>query len=265
MRRVVEPYGDHPRQFGEWFLPEVEAAPLVILIHGGYFRPVYRLDIEEATAIDLATTGFGVWSIEYRTYENGWPATFVDVAAAIDHGVRRASDHRINAGRRALCGHSAGGALAAWVTARRSLPAEAPGADPDAPTFDLIVLSAPVACLAQGSRESLGKGAIDTVMGGRPEDVPERYAVCDPGALAPDPGRRLILHGDADDDVPMTQSECIAAHYRDFGIESELVVLPGDDHYRILDPASSVSALRRRALADALRVPLPPQSEDFSG
>ncbi len=252
MRRIREAYGEDDRQFGEWFLPEHDGAPLVVLIHGGYWRPIYRLDIEEPSAIALAEHGFAVWSIEYRTYESGWPATFLDVARAVEYGIDRAAALGVDPGRRALCGHSAGGALAEWVTSRRGLPADAPGANPQAPHFDLIVLTAPVSCLTLASADHLGQGAVDTLMGGRPEDVPGRYDVSDPALLIPDPGPRLILHGDNDDDVPLTQSECTRDYLEDFDIPAQLVVLVGDDHYRILDPASEVSILRRDALSTAL-------------
>jgi pimeloyl-ACP methyl ester carboxylesterase len=90
-------------------------------------------------------------------------------------------------------------------------------------------------------------------MGGRPEDVPERYAVTDPQALTPDPGsRRLLLHGTADEDVPVSQSEAYLAHLHANGIDADLTLIPGDTHYEILDPTSQVSALRREALTRAL-------------
>lgn len=253
MRRFIEPYGEHPRQFGEWFIPDADHPPLVVLVHGGYWRPVWHLDIEEASALDLASHGFAVWSVEYRTYEFPWPTTMLDVAAAIDQGLSEAARHGIDASRRALLGHSAGGGLAAWVTSRRHLPPDAPGADPSAPAFDLVVLHAPVACLALGSAERLGDGAIDTFMGGRPEDVPDRYALTDPHALIPDPGvRRILLHGDADVDVPLAQSETYLEHLLEHGMSADLTVMPGDGHYEILDPTSAVSALRRDLLAGAL-------------
>lgn len=254
MRRVVEHYGDDARQFGEWFLPEVDGAPLVVTIHGGYFRPVWHLDLEEASALDLAAHGFAVWSIEYRAYDHPWPSTLLDVAAAIDHGLAAAQEHGVDITRRALLGHSAGGALAAWTTSRRALPTHAPGADVAAPTFTLVVLHAPVACLTTGSREGLGQGAIDTFLGGRPEEVPDRYAVTDPCLLTPDlVGRRVLLHGDADEDVPVSQSEAYFEHLLDHGVDAELTVIPGDTHYEILDPTSTTSVLRRDLLTETLR------------
>ena len=254
MRRIIEHYGEHSRQLGEWFLPDGGLAPLVVLVHGGYWRPVWKLDIEEATALDLAAHGFAVWSVEYRAYDFPWPTTQLDVAAAIDWGLAHASQHGVDASRRAICGHSAGGCLAAWATSRHGLPVDAPGGDPAAPTFDLIVLHAPVACLEIGSRANLGDGAIDTYLGGRPDDVPERYAVSDPLALTPDPaGKRVLLHGDADVDVPVSQSEAYLAHLLANGVAADLTVIPGDTHYEILDPTSAVSALRRDLLIQTLR------------
>lgn len=254
VRRLLEPYGEEPRQIAEWFLPDREGPPLVILVHGGFWRPVWGMDLEEPTALDLAAHGFAVVSLEYRSYENAWPSALIDVAAGIDQAIDRAPLHGVDPARRALLGHSAGGGLALWAASRRSLAGDAPGADPSAPAFDIVVCHAPVACLEIGSREHLGEGAIDTFMGGRPEDVPQRYAACDPHAHLPAPGTRLVLlHGDADEDVPMSQSEAYVARVTAHGIDAELVPLPGQGHYEILDPASEVSGLRRNMLVEALR------------
>jgi dipeptidyl aminopeptidase/acylaminoacyl peptidase len=77
--------------------------------------------------------------------------------------------------------------------------------------------------------------------------------VTDPQALTPDPGsRRLLLHGTADEDVPVSQSEAYLAHLHANGIDADLKVIPGDTHYEILDPSSHVSVIRREALTRAL-------------
>jgi dipeptidyl aminopeptidase/acylaminoacyl peptidase len=62
----------------------------------------------------------------------------------------------------------------------------------------------------------------------------------------------VLLHGDADVDVPLAQSQNYLAHLQSQGITADLTVMPGDTHYEILDPASAVSALRRDLLARAL-------------
>jgi acetyl esterase/lipase len=254
IRRVVDEYGPHPRQVVEWFLPAAGGSALVMLIHGGYWRPVWSRDIEEATALDLAAHGFAVCSLEYRAYDCCWPATLTDVGTAVDHAVARSADFGLAGGPRAIYGHSAGGGLVAWATSRRGADPAAPGAEADAPTFDAVILHAPVACWARASHDHLGAGAVDILLGGRPDDVPDRYRAADPEGLVPDPlGRRILIHGDADVDVPLSQSEHYLAHLRDAGVDASLITRPGEEHYEILDPASAVAGLRRELLFETLR------------
>lgn len=236
VQRIVEAYGPHPRQVGEWFLPDSGPAgsvrPVVCVVHGGYWRPQYDRSLQDAVCEALAHNGFAVWNIEYRAYDQPWPAGQSDVAAGLDHAAR--SGHwGESAG---LIGHSAGGMLALWAASRRSLPTGAPGSDPLA-RFDVVVAQAPIACLAQAWAERLGDGAVDTLMGGGPAEHPSRYAVTDPVALTPDDGTRVVLlHGDADDTVPLSQSEGYAATHA-----AEVVVMPGDGHYEVLDPTSAAT------------------------
>ncbi len=263
MQRIVEHYGDDPAQVGEWFLPDHAGAPLVIVVHGGFWRPVWRRDLEEPAAMDLAEHGFAVFNIDYRTYENPWPTTLLDTAAAIDHAFATARGHGVDTTRRAIYGHSAGGGIVAWATSRAALGSDLPGADPAAPTFDAIILHAPVVSWAQASHEQLGEGAVDTLMGGRPEDVPQRYAASDPIGLIPDAaGRRLLLHGDADTDVPVSQTLAYTHHLRSHDVVVEQVIRPGEGHYEILDPESSVSDVRRQFLSEVLIDPLQQRGDD---
>lgn len=249
MRRLVESYGAHPRQTVEWFLPSAPGAPLVVIVHGGFWRPVWQMDLEEPIAVDLAGHGFAVCSLEYRSYDNPWPATLADVATAIDHAFRRGAELGVDTTRAAILGHSAGGMLALWAVSRRSLPAGAPGTPATHSPFDLAILSAPVACLAQAWQESVGDGAVDQLMGGGPTEVSGRFAIADPAGLIPDAATEIVLmHGDADDEVPLSQSEGYLRHAQSLGAHARLIVLPGDGHYEILDPTSEASAIRRDLL-----------------
>ena len=58
---------------------------MAVLIHGGFWRARYGLDLEHALAADLVARGWTVWNIEYRRIGDGggWPETFDDVRAAI--------------------------------------------------------------------------------------------------------------------------------------------------------------------------------------
>src|SRR5690348_11935492 len=106
---------------------------VVVVVHGGFWRHAYDLSLGRPLAADLAATGLAAWNIEYRRVGGGggWPATFDDVAAAVDALAGPVSSvHPLPLDRVVALGHSAGGQLAAWLSARPGLPPDAPGAHP---------------------------------------------------------------------------------------------------------------------------------------
>lgn len=120
-------YGPDPRQFGELRLPEREGPlPVVVLIHGGCFKSAYATLRDLAPMADaLKQAGIATWNIEYRRLGDpggGWPGSYRDVAAGIDHLRTIAPRHRLDLGRVVIVGHSAGGHLAMWAAARGRLP-----------------------------------------------------------------------------------------------------------------------------------------------
>src|SRR4051794_7838497 len=79
-------YGDHPEQVADvWLPPGSGPAPLVLLIHGGFWRQAYDRSHLAPLASTLAPAGFVVATVEFRRTggAGGWPATFDDVAAAV--------------------------------------------------------------------------------------------------------------------------------------------------------------------------------------
>ena len=246
--RVRESYGDHPRQLGEWWVPPDSGSgplPTVVLVHGGYWRRNYDRALEDAVAADLAARGFLVWNVDYRPSSDPWPATLTDVAAAYDHMPAGRLGARVDPARRATVGHSAGGHLALWLASRGRLPAGAPGAADPFTAPSLVVAQAPVAALADGARQGLGGGAVQALLGGDPDDVPERYAVADPMALLPTGVPTVCVHAPGDDLVPLSQSERYVAAARP---AASLVRVDGG-HFEHLDPSSSACAALREALA----------------
>ena len=91
-------YGSDPNQFADLFLPKSAAHPLPVVmnIHGGYWRAKYELTHASRFCRALADAGFAVWAIEYRRVGNsggGWPGTFEDILSASNALARAAEDH----------------------------------------------------------------------------------------------------------------------------------------------------------------------------
>ncbi len=254
--RVVESYGDLPRQIGEWWVPpggdRTIPLPTVVLVHGGYWRSEYGPDLQDAVAADLAGRGFLVWNMDYRSSADPWPATLMDVAAGYDFlntdfsGGGRHAD-RVDPARVAVVGHSAGGHLALWLAGRGRLAPGAPGSGPTGPPPSLVVAQAPVAALADGARQRLGSGAVTALLGGSPEQVPDRYAGADPVALLPTGVPSVLVHAARDSLVPIRQSETYVAAATAAGDDSRLVRV-GGGHFEHLDPASPACGALREAL-----------------
>ncbi|MEV6038872.1 alpha/beta hydrolase [Nonomuraea sp. NPDC052116] len=81
-RRIA--YGPLPEQRGELYLPDADEPPVVMLIHGGYWRSIWAADIMGPLCADLVGRGFAVWNLEYRRPDlHGWDATTADVAAGL--------------------------------------------------------------------------------------------------------------------------------------------------------------------------------------
>ena len=106
--------------------PGGRAAPLVLFLHGGFWRAAYDRAHTGPLAEALADSGFVVCTPEYRKVGQaggGWPGTFEDVAAAVEvlpRLVAGATDGLTDGSRVILAGHSAGGHLALWAAAQQS-------------------------------------------------------------------------------------------------------------------------------------------------
>jgi acetyl esterase/lipase len=233
-------YGARRDQFGELTPPPSAAPwPVAVLLHGGFWRARYDLRLEDQLVRDLTERGWAAWNLEYRRLgrlsRGGWPATLEDVAAGIDQLGR--IDEPLDLARVVAIGHSAGGQLALWAAARRGLPAGAPGAEPSVRPAAAIS-QAGVVDLREAARLGLSRHAAATLLGGPPTKCPERYDVASPLERLPLGLPHLLVHGDADDVVPITLARSYADRASHAGDACELVELAGCGHYEHLDPSS---------------------------
>ncbi|MFI1194976.1 alpha/beta hydrolase family protein [Micromonospora sp. NPDC020750] len=239
-------YGPQADQWGELRLPPAVGAgpvPVVVLLHGGFWRSMWGADLMDALAVDLAGRGYASWNVEYRRPDrHDWDATTADVAAGVAALAGLADGGRLDLDRVVLLGHSAGGQLAL-----RACADQAGGADRDLPgppgvaatRVALAVSLAGVLDLAEGERRYLGDGAIPAALGGTPATVPQRYAAADPMARVPIGVPTLLVQGadDSPDLVDANRRYAVAA--RAAGDDVDHLELPGD-HFAVIDPGSTV-------------------------
>jgi acetyl esterase/lipase len=220
----------------------------VVVVHGGYWRARYDLSLMTGLCEDLARRGLAAWNLEYRRVGNGggWPETFLDVAAGVD--ALAEIDAPIDLGRVGAVGHSAGGHLALWVTARARLPAGVPGAEPRV-VPRAVVSQAGVADLRLAAVTAPSDEPTGALLRGR-DDV---YELASPRELLPLGASQLVLHGDRDDTVSMRISESYAAAATAAGDDCELRVLPHTGHFEHIDPSSDAWRVAADWLAERLR------------
>jgi acetyl esterase/lipase len=217
---------------------------VVVLIHGGFWSDRYGADLMEPVAADLRRRGYATWNVEYRRLGSGggFPTTFADVAAAVDH----VPDLGFGAVPVAVVGHSSGGHLAAWAAART---AATPGGVPRVTAQVTISLSG-VLCLAAAGLAGVGGTAVPALIGSPFDGGASDYDLADPVRLVPTRGRLVAVHAEDDDLVPVEQSQDFVVTDVHAGADADLVAVPGG-HFALIDPTTSAW---HRSAAELARV-----------
>lgn len=241
-------YGTDVQQFGELYLPAGSGPhPVALLIHGGYWRARYGLELMNELGQDLAGRGIAAWNIEYRRVGNpggGWPGTLLDVAQAADFLRDLAPAHDLDLRRIVALGHSAGGHLACWLAARWRIPADSVISPQHEPLALAGVISlAGVLDLALAYRLHLSDDAVVELLGAPPDQVPARYAQASPVAMLPLGLPQVLIHGTPDRHVPVQTSREYAAAAQAAG--DPLVFFEPDDvdHFAVIQAGTAVWAL----------------------
>lgn len=208
--------------------------PLILYIHGGgwvggHTRHSGALaDFPKALA-SLAAEGFTVASLEYRLAdEANFPAQLQDSNAAIRFLRAHAADYRIDPKRVGVWGGSAGGHLAALTAVTCKDTALDPKAGNDGcvqaaatwyGVFDFTALG--------GGRD----GAGQRLLGCNGPCPADRLAAVSP--VTHIDGRDppfLLIHGEDDKVVPVSQSRLGEAALKKAGVPVAAIYIPGVDH-----------------------------------
>ncbi len=247
-------YGGDPLQFGELRLPDTAGPHAVaVVVHGGCWLAEYDLGYMSALAAALTEAGIATWSIEYRRVGDpggGWPGTFADAAAAVDHLRLLAGEHSLDLGRVVAVGHSAGGHLALWLAARHRLAQDDPlrGHDP-LELAGVVALAGIPDLAAYAAPEGCG-AAVPELLGGEPDRVPDRLRRASPIELVPLDTPQILVVGGLDTIVPEDQ----AAHYAEAaaraGDSVDVRELPEAGHFELVAPQSRAWPAVRDAVVE---------------
>lgn len=232
-------YGADALQFATLFRARSpEVLGVVVILHGGYWRSEWG-SAKDTTPIasDLARRGYHAWNVEYRGVDagGGWPHTFADVAAGID---LLATVPDLGLLPVVYLGHSAGGLLSLWAAGRTTLPSGSIGSAPKVQPRCVVALAG-VLDLSTASESASGSQPTLDLMGGTPEQAPDRYQLADPMLRLPLGIPSVAVHSRRDEEIPFAYSESFVTAATSSGDHSELVEVNGG-HFGMTDPSSAV-------------------------
>lgn len=194
-------YGPDPQNVGEVRIPlGAGPFPVAIVIHGGCWTRGYAtLRNTAPIATALAARGIATWNIEYRQVGDaggGWPGTFQDWGAGVDHLRHLARNYPLDLARVIVIGHSAGAVAALWAASRDRLPrgSRIRGTDP-LRVLGAVAIDGPVdlAGFIGADAEVCGKPVVVPLMGVTPGADHERYRQATPQALLPNGASQLLV------------------------------------------------------------------------
>lgn len=255
---VRSSYGPELQQFGELRLPPGVPGPfpVMILIHGDCWGASDDYTYMRPLADALSTLGVATWTIEYRRLgaNGGWPTTFTDVALAADHLRTLAKEQPLNLKRVVAAGHSGGGQLALWLATRPRISGDSPlHVSKPLKIHGVIGLGAITDLEAQRTVTKRDCGAaVDTLVGGAPESVGERYKQLSPMALLPLGVPQWFVHGAHD---PMASADSVMRYVETARRKGDRVTLgmtTNAGHYEPVVPASATWMTLQQAVIASL-------------
>jgi acetyl esterase/lipase len=218
-------------------LGDPDGPMVAVFVHGGFWRARWAADTIAplARACAAAEPHPWVWNIEYPRVGmpgGGWPGTALAVREALGAAVEAAAGRPV-----VVIGHSAGGHLALWAAH-------------DHPVATAVSLAG-VCDLEEAVVTQIGNGAVLELLGAAPDTG--LYAAASPIARLPLRCPALLIHGDADEDVPVSQSRLFEKAARAAGDDCELHELAGGGHFEVIDPDGRAWPILSRRLAALAR------------
>lgn len=231
-------YGKDAAQFGDLYLPHGPAPhPTVIFFHGGFWRNTTNLKQAANLCAALSRSGAAVWNLEYRRLGDpggNWSGMSDDIIRGAEHLMSLEVRYSLDLTRLVAAGHSAGGQMALWLAAQRVVDLRG------------VAGLAAISDLRRAWTLQLDGGVVRELLGGTPEQIPQRYDAASPRELLPISVPQRLLHGTADTVVPFDMSQRFAKASGN----SKLIPLPGAGHVDLIDPQSRVWPTVQKAIIE---------------
>jgi acetyl esterase/lipase len=259
-------YGSDSLQFGELRVPATMGPhPVAIVVHGGCWLArlgnidprAVAMDNMRPLAAALTEAGIATWNIEYRRLGHdggGWPGTFRDVAAGADFLRTLARDRQLDLTRVISIGHSAGAHLALWLASRHKLTAASELYTKDPLRIaGAVSLDGPADLKATIPLQQLVCGApvVTDLIGGTPEQRPQRYRDASPIELLPLGIRQAFFTGQ----MFAAHSAPYAAAVKQAGDVAHVIPSPSAGHFVFIDPLSTIWPEVMRSVRQMLSMP----------
>lgn len=243
-------YGKDKLQFGELRLPSGKGPhPVIVLIHGGCWLAENNITDIRALATAFAEAGIATWALEYRLVGDvggGWPGSFDDISLGADYLVTIAKQYNLDMNRTIAAGHSSGAHLAIWLSNR-------PNRWPSVLKPMAVLALEPVADLEHLYHEGVCGDVVDELMGGSPEQYPQRYQLASGTARLPLSIPQYIVIGEQDEDW-MPAGLRYIEKAKGKGNSPIVIHAPESGHFEMIDPHSTTWPLVLEAAKRALGI-----------
>ena len=229
-----------PAQTLDVYLVRTEQpTPVMVFFHGGGWRAGSKQSVPAWLLRGVKNEQFSVVSVEYRfTDVASHPAQTDDCMRAIQFVRQHADQWNLDESRIGVTGGSAGGHLCAWVALHDDI-ADPKSSDPIQKVSSRVALAVPFAGPTDWTLLNEIPHlhpAYRQLIGSEPETAFEKLDTDKLKDVSPisfasdDDPPMMIIHGDADQIVPVQHAQRLHQKLLANKVDSELVIVPGASH-----------------------------------
>lgn len=226
-------YGTHERQKLDVYVPRGDGPfPLILWVHGGGWEGGSK--DSGGPVVNLVGRGYVVASTNYRLSRHApFPAQIHDVKGAVRYLRANAKKYKIDPDRIGVAGASAGGHLVALLGTSgdvKELEGDVGPKDVSSRVRCVIDFFGPTDLLKL-SPANAKENPVTRLLGGSTKDKRELAVSANPITyVSKDDPPILIVHGDKDPIVPLSQSELLYEALKKAGVDATLKVVPEAGH-----------------------------------